>query len=138
MQSIKAKKGDVISLQGKDYRLDKSVNLRVSPEHRTDLTIVPQKKADPPIAPPEIIGEPKSDPVQGINKAAVLDLIQEKIDALEKHENKLLMDGLFNDKDDLDFIDQERGEHYKTANYAATTVHIMDLKSLFNKVKNLS
>lgn len=144
MQNIKAKKGDTISLQGKKYRLNKTISLSVTPERMTDTVVAPQQEVAPeqevitaPAA-PEIQGEAKSDPAQGINKGTVLGLIQEKIDKLEQHENELLMEGLFGEQDDLDLVDQQRGEQYQTANYAATTVHIMDLKSLYKKVKNLS
>lgn len=140
MQNIKVKRGDSISLKGKRYRLNKTISLSVTAERRSDQLAAPPKEVLPPLAPPnlDVQGERKSDPAQGISKAAVLELIQEKIKVLEKHEDKLLMEGLFDDLDDLEFVDQQRGEHYKTATYAATTVHIMDLKSLYNKVKNLS
>ena len=144
MQNIKAKKGDTISLQGKNYRLNKTISLSVTPERITDTVLAPvqevaaQQEVITPPAAPEVQGEAKSDPSQGIDKGTVLGLIQEKIDVLEKHENELLMEGVFGEQDDLDLIDQQRGEQYQTANYAATTVHIMDLKSLYKKVKNLS
>lgn len=144
MQNIKAKKGETISLQGKKYRLNKTISLSVTPERLTDTVVAPQQEVAPeqevitaPAA-PEVQGEAKSDPAQGIDKGTVLGLIQKQIDKLEKHENTLLMEGVFDDLDDLDLVDQERGEPYKTANYAAATVHIMDLKSLYKKVKNLS
>jgi hypothetical protein len=144
MQKIKAKKGDTISLQGKKYRLNKTISLSVTPERMTDTVVAPQQEVAPeqevataPAA-PEVQGEAKSDPAQGIDKGTVLGLIQEKIDKLEQHENELLMEGLFGEQEDLDLVDQQRGEQYQTANYAATTVHIMDLKSLYKKVKNLS
>lgn len=134
MQNIKARKGDKISIEGKNYRLGKSTNLRVTPARSTDTVLAPQQEA---IQPP-VEGEQKSDPAQAIDKGTVLGLIQEEINVLEKHENDLMMDGLFDLQDDLDLEDQQRGEHYKTANYAATTVHIMTLKSLYKKVQNLS
>jgi hypothetical protein len=144
MQNIKAKKGETISLQGKKYRLNKTISLSVTPERLTDTVVAPQQEVAPeqevitaPAA-PEVQGEAKSDPAQGIDKGTVLGLIQKQIDQLEKHENTLLMEGVFDDLDDLDLVDQQRGEPYKTANYAAATVHIMDLKSLYKKVKNLS
>lgn len=144
MQNIKAKKGDTISLQGKKYRLNKTISLSVTPERMTDTVVAPQQEVAPeqavataPAA-PEVQGEAKSDPAQGIDKGTVLGLIQKQIDKLEQHENELLMEGLFGEQDDLDLVDQQRGEQYQTANYAATTVHIMDLKSLYKKVKNLS
>lgn len=146
MQNIKAKKGDTISLQGKNYRLNKTISLSVTPERMTDTVVAPQqevaleqeqKVTTAPVA-PEVQGEPKSDPAQGIDKGTVLGLIQKQIDKLEKHENELLMEGLFGDQEDLDLVDQQIGEQYQTANYAAATVHIMDLKSLYKKVKNLS
>jgi hypothetical protein len=144
MQNIKAKKGETISLEGKNYRLNKTISLSVTPERMTDAVVAPQQEVAPeqevitaPAA-PEVEGEAKSDPAQGIDKGTVLGLIQEKVNALEKQENKLLMEGVFDEQDDLELLDQQRGEQYKTANYAATTVHIMDLKSLYKKVKNLS
>jgi hypothetical protein len=144
MQNIKAKKGDTISLEGKNYRLNKTISLSVTPERLTDTVVAPQQEVAPeqevitaPAA-PEVQGEAKSDPAQGIDKGTVLGLIQKQIDKLEQHENTLLMEGVFDDIDDLDLVDQQRGEPYKTANYAAATVHIMDLKSLYKKVKNLS
>lgn len=134
MQNIKARKGDKISIEGKNYRLGKSTNLRVTPDRSTDTVLAPQQEAIQPL----VEGEQKSDPAQAIDKGTVLGLIQEEINVLEKHENDLMMDGLFDLQDDLDLEDQQRGEHYKTANYAATTVHIMTLKSLYKKVQNLS
>jgi len=137
MKTIKLKRGDTISHEGKQYRMNKSISASVTAERKTDMAVAPQQAiAPPPVPEPE--GEAKSDPAQGIQKAAVLELIQEKIKVLEKHENKLLMEGIFDVDDDLELVDQQRGENYKTATYAATTVHIMDLKSLYKKVQNLA
>jgi len=119
--------------------LNKTISLSVTPEQITDTVVAPrQEVTPPPPAAPEVQGEAKSDPAQGIDKGTVLGLIEKQIEVLEKHENKLLMEGVFDDLDDLDLVDQQRGEPYKTANYAAATVHVMDLKSLYKKVKNLS
>lgn len=136
MQNIKVKIGDKISHKGKNYRMNKSISLSVTPERKSDIAPAPKAVIEPPKEEPK--AEQKSDPGQAIDKATVLALLQEKIDVLEKHENDLLMDGVFNVEDDLELIDQQRGENYKTATYAATTVHLMDLKSLFKKIKNLS
>lgn len=141
MKTITLRRGDQFSHAGEKYRVNKSIQVKATAEHKTDTlvppTIPPVVQAIPP-AIPEVQGESKSDSAQGIPKAVVLEFIQEKINVLEKHENKLLMEGMFDELDDLDLVDQQRGEQYKTANYAATTVHIMDLKSLYNKVKKLS
>lgn len=137
MKTIKLKRGDVISHAGKTYRMNKTIHANVTAEHQTDTTVTPRQEIPPPPI-PEPVGRAKSDPAQGLSKARVLELIQEKIKVLEQHENKLLMEGIFDVDDDLELIDQQRGENYKTASYAATTVHIMDLKSLYKKVENLA
>jgi hypothetical protein len=138
MQIIKLRNGDNLSHNGTDYRVRKTISVSVTAEQKTDFVTDPKKEGLREENIPVVQGEQQSDPAQAIDKGTVLGLIQKEIETLEKHENALLMEGVFDVDDDLDLVDQQRGESYKTANYAATAVHVMNLKSLYKKVKNLS
>lgn len=148
MKTINLRKGEEFSHKGKKYRVNKSVPVKVSTNRKTDSLTEEQKIEILPLIgdsgagtipdSPEVQGESKRDPAQAIDKATVLGLIQKEIDKLKKHENDLLMEGIFDVDDDLDLIDQQRGENYKTANYAATAVHVMTLKTLYKTIQKLS